>query len=279
MRDEQGKATKKHIFISHSSRDEAVGRRLCASLESNGIPCWYSSRPADLDPGAEWDDNIVGALDESAAVVLLFSAAANGSKWVKRELALANARSLPILPGRLELVPPTGGMEAYLVTVQWTDLSLKKWDRSLEPIVRELKRIMAHETGLKERPLEIADREKPPPGKPKPVGRLRTLFSRPLLVLGALATVAALTAFVFNYPQPWTNYFVKEVTTEIKVCVGEYERNCGFPHDVYLYCYADVGAWAKGQCRNATVQARGSHDGNKCGYGNFSILCTRAAPK
>jgi hypothetical protein len=196
---------KKHVFISHSSRDNAVGQRLCDWLESKGVPCWYSSRPSDLDPGSEWDDSIVAALDESVAVVLLFSKEANGSRWVKRELAMANTRSLPILPARLDTIPPAGGMEAYLATVQWTDLDLDKWDESLEYLVDELKRIGTGE----------AHREKPPgleyesperaegPGRQKEntAGRTPTLavwFRSAAMALSAVAAVMAIGFLAYD---------------------------------------------------------------------------------
>jgi hypothetical protein len=265
----QGEGQKRrHVFVSHSSHDEAVGKRLCKSLEAKGVPCWYSSRPADLDPGTEWDDRIVEALDQSAAVVLLFSKASNGSKWVKREMALANARDLPVLPLRLEAAAPTGGMEAYLSTVQWSNLNLRRWDTSLEPVVRELKRIIAGQPRRKKADLHETRR-----------GILAQLFR---IVVGVgLATAVAAGAWYgwINRKSLFPDKPPPEVTTEIKVCTGEYERECGFPHDVYLYCYTDVQAWANARCKRATVQPLGSRGGNKCGYANISVLCTRDAPK
>jgi len=130
---------RKHVFVSHSNEDDVVGRRLCAALEKEGIRCWNSSRPSDLEPGSEWDDNIVAALDDSAAVVLLFSAAANGSRWVKRELGMAWKRQLRIYPIRIENIQPTGGMEAHLTSVQWTDAFSRDIEDSLSFIVAQLR--------------------------------------------------------------------------------------------------------------------------------------------
>lgn len=131
-------AQAKHVFISHASHDNEAGRRVTEILEGAGIKCWFSSRPADLEPGKEWDDNIVAALDQSDAVLLLFSAASNASKWVKRELAMASSRSLVIYPIRIEDVRPTGGMEAYLISVQWTDVFDDDFEAWLAPIITKL---------------------------------------------------------------------------------------------------------------------------------------------
>jgi TIR domain len=130
---------RKHVFISHAARDDAIGRRILDAFESQGIKCWYSSRRSDLPTGAEWDDSIVAALDESAAVVLLFSSAANESRWVKREIAIAAERHLPIYPIRIEDVRPTGGMKAYLISIQWTDAHEGNLEESLAAVIATLK--------------------------------------------------------------------------------------------------------------------------------------------
>jgi hypothetical protein len=127
------------VFISHSHEDNATGERVCAAFEKQGIKCWYSSRLSDLEPGVEWDDDIVRALDRSFAVVLIFSKAANGSRWVKRELAMAGYRGLDIYPLRIQDLKPTGGMEAHLVSVQWTNAFAGPVDGYLEPIAKRLR--------------------------------------------------------------------------------------------------------------------------------------------
>jgi hypothetical protein len=62
-------------------------------------------------------------------------------------------------------------------------------------------------------------------------------------------------------------------TVEFKVCSGEYERACQ-PHDVYLYCYADVSAWASAHCTAFTVSRYNIYGGNKCGYAMDLVSCT-----
>jgi len=202
-------AKKKHIFVSHSSDDDAIGRRVCETLEQEGVPCWYSSRPADLDPGVEWDDNIVTALDESAAVLLLFSAASNASRWVKREMAMASKRRLPIIPLRLEPIQPSGGMEAHLITVQWTDLTPDDYDGSLVFVVQRLKQALLEAPGANSS--EIT-----------PAGgwRLRNnIDKRPWKVVGSAAAIAflgigAYIALDFGSRQPNRNCTPQKVTRD-----------------------------------------------------------------
>jgi hypothetical protein len=63
------------------------------------------------------------------------------------------------------------------------------------------------------------------------------------------------------------------IVTNFRVCLGEYERSCP-PHDVYMYCYQDVGAWAKSHCDDARMITLGSQSGNKCGYTSVQVICT-----
>ncbi len=93
------------IFISHSTRaDGAAAQAVCRVLEESGLPCWICTR--DIPAGEVWDQHITGALDSSWMVLLIYSAAADGSKHVKRELSMAEDRELPVIPFRLEDARP-----------------------------------------------------------------------------------------------------------------------------------------------------------------------------
>lgn len=168
-------STARHVFISHSSLDNGVGKRVCDVLENTGIRCWYSSRGTDLEPGAEWEDTIVAALDKSAAVLLLFSAASNESKWVKREVAMASRRHLPIYPVRIEDVWPTGGMEAYLISVQWTDAFDGTVESRLGLIIEKLRALFSQTTPPVSEPALKSNSETPTQPKTKTFGPLADL--------------------------------------------------------------------------------------------------------
>jgi hypothetical protein len=70
----------------------------------------------------------------------------------------------------------------------------------------------------------------------------------------------------------------KEVVASYVFCTGEYERNCGFPHDYYQYCYFDPRQWGAANCKDHSVNAISSHDGNKCGYTRYEVICRKDAP-
>src|SRR5436190_21896953 len=82
-----GPAMPDHVFISHSSKDAAAADRVRAYLEGRGLPCWVA--PRDVPPGANWGQAIVDAIGRSRAVVLVFSAHADRSAQVLREVERA----------------------------------------------------------------------------------------------------------------------------------------------------------------------------------------------
>jgi hypothetical protein len=107
------------IFISHAEEDASSARAVCQVLEKQGFRCWLSFR--DIPAGAQWDANIVAAISKSRALVLLFSAKANESPHVRRELGLAADRDVPIMPVRLDATKESDSVAYYLVGIQWID--------------------------------------------------------------------------------------------------------------------------------------------------------------
>ena len=101
-------------FISFSSKDGIAADKLRHGLELRGLSCWISSR--DVAPGADFADSIVKALETSSVMVLVFSANANNSDEVKKELVLAGEYKMPVMPVRIENVLPSGAFR-YQLTI------------------------------------------------------------------------------------------------------------------------------------------------------------------
>ena len=53
---------KRTVFISHSSKDNAIGDEICRFLEANDISCWIA--PRNVMPGKNYRAAIVEAIDE-----------------------------------------------------------------------------------------------------------------------------------------------------------------------------------------------------------------------
>jgi Flp pilus assembly protein TadD len=120
------------IFITYSSKDQKVARSICAALENRGLPCWISSR--NVKPGQNFQEQIFEAIRGAKIMVLVFTANANNSNEIKKELALASQNNLVVIPVRVEDVIPSGAFAYELATRQWIDM-FDDWENSITNLV------------------------------------------------------------------------------------------------------------------------------------------------
>jgi len=74
-------------FISYSSKDEMLARRLHADLQAKGVRCWFA--PEDLKIGDRFHSRIDEAIHLQDKLLLLLSEHAIGSDWVEIEVRAA----------------------------------------------------------------------------------------------------------------------------------------------------------------------------------------------
>jgi hypothetical protein len=109
------------IFVSHSSRDQAVTELVVARLRAAGFAALF----VDFDPeqgipaGRSWEQELYAQLRRRDAVIFPASEASVASSWCLLEVGLARSLGRPVFPLRLQ---PGVGLP-LLVDVQWTDLS------------------------------------------------------------------------------------------------------------------------------------------------------------
>ena len=107
----------KRVFVSYSSKDQAAADTIRAALEAAGIGCWIA--PRDLMAGTQWGAGIVEAITACEAMLVVFSAAANDSPQIVRELELAVSNRRALIPIRIEDVAPTQDMQFFLGVSHW----------------------------------------------------------------------------------------------------------------------------------------------------------------
>jgi hypothetical protein len=108
------------IFVSYCTKsDRDAAYDLVAHLESRGIECWIA--PRDVQGGMEWAAEIVNAITVAKVMVLIFSASANNSPQVRREVMLAVHRGVRVVPFRIEDIAPAASLEYFLGGNQWLD--------------------------------------------------------------------------------------------------------------------------------------------------------------
>ena len=107
------------LFVSYSQPDRQAAFALVQRLEARGISVWIA--PRDVSPAADWAAEIIDAITSARLMLLVFSASSNDSGQVRREVERAVHKQLPILPFRLENIPPSKSLEYFLSTQHWMD--------------------------------------------------------------------------------------------------------------------------------------------------------------
>ena len=120
------------VFLSHSSTDKAVADALVSALEGAGMRCWIA--PRDIPPGVDWSAAIIGALNRCKVLVLVFSARANLSPQVIREVERAVSKRAAVLTFRVEDTPLSEQMEYFISASHWMDATAD-WTRQVPAVV------------------------------------------------------------------------------------------------------------------------------------------------
>ena len=106
----------KAIFISHSSKDYEIAKRICDVFEENGLGCWIA--PRDIPYGAEWAETIVRGIRASSIMLVLITEHSVASKHVIREIHSAVRNDVRVLYVRLDSAPLSDGLAYNLDVLQ-----------------------------------------------------------------------------------------------------------------------------------------------------------------
>src|SRR5215472_2089420 len=100
------------VIVSYTQPDWDLARELVMHVEAHGIACWIAGR--DVPLGADRASEIINAIATARVMVLVFSASANSSADVHREVERASDRGVPLLPFRIADVAPSSSLEYFL---------------------------------------------------------------------------------------------------------------------------------------------------------------------
>jgi hypothetical protein len=129
------------VFISHSVKDKVTADAVCAVLESEGVRCWIA--PRDVMPGMEWGECIIEAIEQTRVMVLVFTADANASPQIRREVERAVNHGVAILPVRIEDVMPGRALEYFIGNVHWLDALTPPLEAHLKNLAGTVKMLLA----------------------------------------------------------------------------------------------------------------------------------------
>jgi formylglycine-generating enzyme required for sulfatase activity len=162
MKDKETKDKSRDVFISyasdkgdpHASRDRQAADRVYKALETEGIHCWVAHR--DILPGDDWLESIIAAVEKSQVLVLVFSANANNSKWVKDEVTMALDEDIKIIPFRIDDVSPRGALKILKYRCQWLDAFTPPMEEHIEKLINVVCRHLRKEVPIpKEMPEDV----------------------------------------------------------------------------------------------------------------------------
>ena len=134
------------VFISHSTRDKPVADAVCATLENAQIRCWVA--PRDVQLGRSFAGEITRAIQQSKAMVLVFSENSNNSSQVLREVQLAVEAQLHILQFRIEDVRLNDDLKYFLSTPHWLDAMTPPLENHLGRLAGSLRTLLGKDENL-----------------------------------------------------------------------------------------------------------------------------------
>jgi len=108
-------------FLSHSSKDKAIVRRLAERLRNGGLRVWFDEW--EIRPGDSIPRKIDEGLEQSAVLVLCMSASSLGSDWAAVESQTFRFtdplnRDLRFIPLRLDNTEPRASLRQFAY-VDW----------------------------------------------------------------------------------------------------------------------------------------------------------------
>jgi formylglycine-generating enzyme required for sulfatase activity len=181
------------IFISFASNDRKAAETICTALENRGLECWIATR--NIGPGENFQESITRAIRTAKVMILVFSANANNSLEVKKEIALAGRYNVVVVPVRVEDVAPNDALSYELAVRQWIDL-FDDWEHAIEHLTTQVTALVAASASD---PAATQDPVTPPtPVRPNAVSPPRVRRSTPtnhgkmLLPIAGAAVVVVL---------------------------------------------------------------------------------------
>ena len=141
---------KPFVFISYSTKDTDAANLVHSYLEGNGINCWIASR--NIEGGESFAVQIVDAIEECSAFVMIFSENSNASDHVSNELSLAFTGKKKIIPFRLKNTPPSKSNTYFLQQAQWID-AFENMNEALKHLLIAVRTVIPAEE--KTKPVEV----------------------------------------------------------------------------------------------------------------------------
>ena len=144
----------KEVFISHSTKDAEIAKRICFAFENKNISCCIA--PRDIPYGADWAGEIAKAIKAAKLFVLILSENSNQSDECLKELNVANTHHIPKLCIKIDKSVWNENYEYHLSIIQIITLDNDNFDRMIGEIISCVKSKL-HPLNVSSRGIEIGD--------------------------------------------------------------------------------------------------------------------------
>jgi hypothetical protein len=128
------------VFVSYSSKDANVANAVCTALEAKKLRCWIA--PRDVLPGKAWAGAILDAISDTRLMVLIYSANANASPQVIREVDRAVMHNVIIIPFRIQNAAMSKEMEYYIGAAHWLDATDGATEDNVADLTATVRRLL-----------------------------------------------------------------------------------------------------------------------------------------
>lgn len=153
------------VYICYDEMDQITADAICHVLEENKIKCWMKTRDLGVNHIVE---EIMEAINEARAIVLIFSDHSKNSNYVNSEVDIAFTENKPILVFKIDESKLDGSLEFFLSNKHWLE-AYPNPEVQFGKLVRDTSKLLGkpvpdpvipkiENTGIKE----------PVPEKPKP---------------------------------------------------------------------------------------------------------------
>jgi TolB-like protein/Flp pilus assembly protein TadD len=173
------------VFISYASQDGALADAIVGALEHAGLRCWIA--PRNVVPGSRYAEEIVGAINDAGAVVLVLSEHAIASPHVGKEIERASSKGRPIFALRTDSAPLTKAFEYFLSESQWIDVRSGDIEAAAVKLVQAIRRHFDPSAAAAE-PYSLADQPM--------AGRALTVARTNWMIVGVVAVVGLVFAYL-----------------------------------------------------------------------------------
>jgi len=143
---DQTSPRRKMAFLSYSSADKEFADKLCKMLEERGVDCWIA--PRDVDPGKNYAEEIITALDSTRSIVLVVSEKANQSVHVQKEVERAVHKGQTVFPVRIKDVQLSKALEYFISTSQWIDAFKPSLDEKVDRLAKAILSLAGQEARI-----------------------------------------------------------------------------------------------------------------------------------